>query len=176
MGFRYTGKTPDTFLEAAREYGLLATCRTRLRDVVLMVRWVWLTKVWKMDVHQFTIVSLKATLDRTYPQGVHIAEGAAVNFGAVILTHDLASSKHLHTYIGKYCGIGARSIILPGVTVGDHSIVAAGAIVTRDVPPNCIVAGNPAKVIRTGIMTGNFGRISDPGTPVGKDPAPHPET
>lgn len=44
--------------------------------------------------------------------------------------------------------IGAGAIVLPGVTVGEHSIVAAGAIVTKDVPDNMIVAGNPARVMR----------------------------
>lgn len=44
--------------------------------------------------------------------------------------------------------IGARSLILPGVTIGAGSVVAAGAIVTRDVPPNALVAGVPARVIR----------------------------
>ncbi len=43
--------------------------------------------------------------------------------------------------------IGDSSIILPGVTIGPNAIVAAGAVVTKDVPPNSIVAGNPAKVI-----------------------------
>ncbi|QCO58133.1 acyltransferase (plasmid) [Pseudorhodobacter turbinis] len=168
MAFKYTGKTPDTFFEAVRNYGLLATCRTRLRDVFLLVRRFYLVKVWKMDIHPFTIISLKATLDRTYPQGIHIGEGSAVNFGAVILTHDMARSQYKHTRIGKYSAIGARSIVMPGVTVGDHSIVAAGAIVTRDVPDNVIVAGNPARVIRTGIMTTNFGRMTERGTSVGK--------
>lgn len=169
MAFRYTGRYPDTFMEAVREYGLLATSRTRLRDVFLLLRRAYLVKVWKMDVHPYSLVSLKATLDKTYPQGVHIGEGSAVNFGAVILTHDMATSRHLHTRVGRFCGIGARSILMPGITVGDHSIVAAGAIVTKDVPPNTIVAGNPAKVIRTGIMTTNFGRMTDKGTPVAKD-------
>ncbi len=160
MAFKYTGKAPDTFMEAVRNYGFLATCRTRLRDLLLLARWAVLTKIWKMDIHPFTLISLKATLDKTYPQGVHIGEGTAVNFGAVILTHDMARSAHMHTRIGKYSAIGARAIVMPGVTVGDHAIVAAGAIVTKDVPDNVIVAGNPARVIRTGIMTTNFGRMT----------------
>jgi len=94
-----------------------------------------------------------------------------VNFGAVILTHDMATSRHLDTRIGKYSAVGARAIVMPGVTVGDHAIIAAGAIVTKDVPDNCIVAGNPARVIRTGIMTTNFGRMTDKGTPVAKSAA-----
>lgn len=45
--------------------------------------------------------------------------------------------------------IGAAATILPGVTVGENSVVAAGAVVSRDVPPNTVVAGVPAKVIKT---------------------------
>ena len=48
--------------------------------------------------------------------------------------------------IGKDCWIGARAVILPGVTIGDCSVVAAGSVVTKDVPPYTMVAGNPAKV------------------------------
>jgi len=44
--------------------------------------------------------------------------------------------------------ICARALILPGVTVGARSVVAAGAVVTRSVPPDVVVAGNPAKVVR----------------------------
>lgn len=48
----------------------------------------------------------------------------------------------------KNCWIGAGAIILPGVTVGENSIVGAGSVVTKDVPANTVVAGNPAKFIK----------------------------
>jgi maltose O-acetyltransferase len=51
--------------------------------------------------------------------------------------------------IGEGAWIGARAIVLPGVTIGRGAVVAAGAIVTRDVPPNTLVAGTPARPIRT---------------------------
>jgi acetyltransferase-like isoleucine patch superfamily enzyme len=47
--------------------------------------------------------------------------------------------------------IGCRSLILKGVTIGEGSVIAAGSVVTSDVPPRAIVAGNPAKVVREGI-------------------------
>ncbi len=53
--------------------------------------------------------------------------------------------------IGENCWIGANVRICKGVTIGDNSIVAACSVVTKDVPANSIVAGNPAKVVKTGI-------------------------
>ena len=51
--------------------------------------------------------------------------------------------------IGDDIWIGANAVILPGVTIGSHAVVAAGAVVTKDVPPHTLVAGVPAKVIKT---------------------------
>jgi acetyltransferase-like isoleucine patch superfamily enzyme len=56
--------------------------------------------------------------------------------------------KQAPVHIGDGCWLGARSMILPGVTLGKRVLVAAGAVVTRDVPDDCLVAGNPARVIR----------------------------
>ena len=51
-------------------------------------------------------------------------------------------------FIGNDVWIGARSIILPGVHVGDHVIIGAGSIVTKDIPEWAIVAGNPARILK----------------------------
>jgi len=50
--------------------------------------------------------------------------------------------------IGDDCWLGGSVIVLPGVTIGDNVVVGAGAVVTKDVPSNCMVAGNPARIIR----------------------------
>ena len=50
--------------------------------------------------------------------------------------------------IGNDIWIGANAVILPGVSIGDHSVVAAGAVVTKDVPPHSLVAGVPARIIK----------------------------
>jgi maltose O-acetyltransferase len=57
--------------------------------------------------------------------------------------------KQAPIHIGDGCWIGARAIILPGVTLGKRVLVAAGAVVTKDVPDDSLVAGNPARVVRS---------------------------
>lgn len=60
-------------------------------------------------------------------------------------------SDHKPVIIGKNCWIGANVRIQKGVIIGDNSIIAACSVVTKDVPANCIAAGNPAKVVKTDI-------------------------
>ena len=50
--------------------------------------------------------------------------------------------------IGKNVWIGAGAIVLPGVTIGDHSVIGAGSVVTQDIPPNVVAVGNPCRVLR----------------------------
>lgn len=70
-----------------------------------------------------------------------------------ILAHDASTKRELGyaklgvTTIGDDVFVGANSIILPGVTVGTGSIVGAGSVVTKDIPSNIVVAGNPARFI-----------------------------
>lgn len=51
--------------------------------------------------------------------------------------------------LGDYVYVGNNSLIMPGVTIGDHVLIAAGSVVTKSVPSNVVVAGNPAKIICT---------------------------
>lgn len=132
-----------------------------LRNALVRVRNAWWNRFWGMDIHPTARISLKAHLDKTHPVGIHIGEYTTVTFGVAILAHDMARSFQADTRIGKNCFIGAHSVILPGVTIGDSSIVAAGSVVNRDVPPGSIVAGNPARVIREGIETVRYGIIAE---------------
>lgn len=50
--------------------------------------------------------------------------------------------------IGKNCWLGANVVVLPGVTIGDNSVIGAGSIVTKDIPANVVAVGNPCKVLR----------------------------
>ena len=51
-------------------------------------------------------------------------------------------------HIGKRCWIGAGAVILPGVTIGDNTVIGAGSVVTKDIPANVVAAGNPCRVLR----------------------------
>ena len=132
-----------------------------LRRVLVSVRRSWLTHVWGMSIHPTAEVSLSAKLDRTYPKGVVIGARSYVAFEARILCHDRTRGLYVTTKVGENCFIGGRSLILPGVEIGDGSIVGAGAVVTKSVPNGSIVAGNPAKIVRSGITTGPYGRLPD---------------
>ena len=116
-------------------------------------------RVWGMHIDPTAMFSLSAHFDRTYPRGVHVGPDSYVAFGATILCHDRTRGLKADTVVGRDCFIGARSMLLPGITVGDSSIVAAGAVVTKDVPPRTIVAGNPAVVVRRDIEVGRYGRF-----------------
>ncbi len=113
-----------------------------------------------MDIGANCRISLSAKLDKTNPRGLHIGDSTAVSFGASILTHDQCRSLVADTWVGKECHIGARSIIMPGVRIGDNCVVAAASVVTKDVPGNCWVAGIPARIIERGIETGPLGVLS----------------
>jgi acetyltransferase-like isoleucine patch superfamily enzyme len=99
--------------------------------------------------------------------GITIDEGALIGHNVVLATinHDLnpdrrQSMSHAPIHIGKNVWIGANAVVLPGVTIGQHSVVAAGAVVTQDVPAYTVVAGVPAKVVKKLRSEGSQGIIS----------------
>lgn len=137
---------------------MLTRLRTALQVLLARSRAAWLRNVWGMDLGADVRVSGKAFLDFTNPAGVHIGASTLIAPGARILTHDFVGGYHRDTRIGARCFVGANAIILPGVTIGDQCIVAAGAVVTSNVPKGSLVAGNPATMLRSGLVLGRFGR------------------
>ena len=108
------------------------------------------------DIHPTVILERKLHLDRLYREGVHIGAHSLIASGVTILSHDHCKRVDgqpllIDTYIGQRCFIAVNATILPGVHVGDEVIVGAGAVVTKNVPSNMIVAGNPARIIRENI-------------------------
>lgn len=87
--------------------------------------------------------------------GIYIGDGTLIGSQTVLATinHGKRPQERGDNYpapirIGRNVWIGSHATILPGVTIGDHAIVAAGAVVTKDVPADMIVGGVPAKVIK----------------------------
>ena len=136
----------------------------KIRKPLVWLKRTWLRKIWGLDIHPTVEMSLSAKFDLTHPAGIHIDAYSYIAFDARILSHDMVRNLNAHTWIGKNCFIGGRSLILPGVTIGDSCIVGAGSVVTRSVPPNSIVVGNPAKVIYTDAHLLSYGRV-DPAKP-----------
>jgi acetyltransferase-like isoleucine patch superfamily enzyme len=112
-----------------------------------------------MNIDKSARISYSAKLDKTNPQGVYIGEESYIASGAIVFTHDFSRGIHKDTFIGKRCLIGTNAIIMCGVTIGDEVVVGSGAVVTKDVPSNCIVAGNPPKIIKEGIYTRKYGQL-----------------
>ncbi|MGE0231397.1 MAG: DapH/DapD/GlmU-related protein [Flavobacteriaceae bacterium] len=131
-----------------------------LRRALVWVKRFGYTRIWGMDIDPTATFSLSTRFDKTYPKGVHVGPYTYIAFEVAILAHDMSRGLYLHTRIGARCFIGARSMILPGIEIGDECIVGAGSVVTRSVPPRCLVAGNPAQVIRRDIEVGRYGRFA----------------
>lgn len=120
--------------------------------------WIY-RSVWKMDIGANCKISTRAHLDKTNPRGLHIGRDTGIAFGAVILSHDFLRKRHVDTWIGERCHIGAYAVILPGVRIGNGSIIGPGSIVMRDVPEGSLISGNPARIFEKGIKTGTWGTI-----------------
>ncbi len=87
--------------------------------------------------------------------GVYIGDGCQIGHNVVFATlnHGIAPEDRQNTYpapivLGRNVWVGSNSTILQGVTIGDNAIIAAGAVVTKDVPADTIVGGVPAKFIK----------------------------
>jgi acetyltransferase-like isoleucine patch superfamily enzyme len=102
------------------------------------------------------LIGFNVSIDNVYPRLINIGDGAALAGSNILLAHS-KPPEHFKGSVESFAApvriernvwIGIGAIILPGVTVGEGSIVSAGSVVTRDVPPNYLVAGNPARHIK----------------------------
>lgn len=109
----------------------------------------------RLEIGQRVVLNIGCVFDLHAP--IHIEDNVALGHEVMILTssHHISNSYHragplfaAAVTIKRGAWIGSRSILLPGVTVGEGSVVGAGALVTKDVPPNSLAGGVPAKVIR----------------------------
>lgn len=102
-------------------------------------------------------IGTQVNIDNKCPERVHIGKNTTIASGARITAHndppvsleDAISQDVRDVRIGNDIYIGADAIIIPGVTIGDRSVVGAGSVVTKDIPGNGVWAGNPARFIRS---------------------------
>lgn len=123
----------------------------------------WSYRVRGYDIAISTQMERGLNLDRINPKGIHIGADTIITSNVTILSHYLRTHVYTDkngqirtrytgeicdTYIGKSCVIGVGATILGGIRIGNYCVVGAGAVVSKDVPDNTIVAGNPAKVVK----------------------------
>ncbi|MCF8367452.1 MAG: acyltransferase [Bacteroidales bacterium] len=117
---------------------------------------VWLQKRRGVKIGKGVHIGPMVTIDDVYPNFVKIEDGVSIAGQNFIITHNkpLAYHKNLSpaflgpVIIKKNAWIAIGVTILPGVTIGEGAIVAAGSVVTKDIPPNTLWGGVPAKQIR----------------------------
>ena len=137
----------------------MVAIRNFIRFFLISIRYWWLSIFYGMHIDKSARVSFGAKLDKTYPRGIHVGAESYIASGAIIFSHDFSRGLHKDTHIGKRCFVGANAIILCGIKIGDEVIIGSGSIVTKDIPANCIVAGNPAKIIKEGIRTKKYRQL-----------------
>lgn len=111
------------------------------------------------NIHSTAILESNLFLDKVNPKGVHIGKNTLVASHTMILTHEHVKRDPIeprnpwitNTYIGNNCFIGVRSMILPGVKIGNEVIIGANSVVNKDIPSNCVAVGNPARIVKTDI-------------------------
>ena len=115
---------------------------------------IWITHSGKLILNGGFInegVTITCAKRVTIGKNAHIAREAVIRDYDGHYLEDVAYRTAKPVFIGDNVWIGYRAMILKGVTIGDNSVIAANSVVTKDVPSNCIVAGNPATIIKTGI-------------------------
>jgi len=150
--------TPDRFLEVfvawrrflLRVFGAKIGKHCAIRNTAR----IWAP--WNLEIGDWVAISEECDIYNV--DKITIGERSTISRGAFICCagHDIESPIMELTYspitIGHDAWIAARAIVMPGVRIGDGAVVAAGAVVTKDVEPWTVVGGNPAKVIKKRVL------------------------
>lgn len=119
---------------------------------------------WRVRIHRWrgvkvgenSFIGRRVTLDHSYPDYIFIGNNISLAGNNFVLTHS-NPYKHFEKTFDSYVApvvikdgawISLGAMILPGVTIGENSVIAAGAVVTKDIPDNVIAGGVPAKVLK----------------------------
>lgn len=119
---------------------------------------IWLYRRMGVRIGKNCYVGFHVELDTNHPELIEIGDGVTISHRCIIATHMATDAETplralypetaapVRIEAGAWICVGA--ILLPGVTIGRNAVVAAGAVVNRDVPPETLVAGVPARVVK----------------------------
>ncbi|RLI84376.1 MAG: acyltransferase [Archaeoglobales archaeon] len=133
-------------LRVALNYIIVAICRV-LPSLSLKC---WLYRRIGVKVGKNVSFGLESTVDIFFPELIEVGDNSIIGYNTVLLAHEFLVDELRvgEVKIGKNVTIGANCTVLPGVEIGDNSIVSAHSLVNSDIPPNVLAGGVPAKVIR----------------------------
>jgi acetyltransferase-like isoleucine patch superfamily enzyme len=103
-----------------------------------------------MKVGKNVSIGLGAMFDIFFPELIEIGDNSIIGYNATLLAHEFLVNEWRRgkVKVGKNVMIGANSLVLPGVEIGDGAVVSACSLVNRDIPPGAFVGGVPARVLR----------------------------
>ena len=131
---------------------VLSAIRDRLAVARREARWARLRGL-GMVIGEAVWLPDSTAIDTSHCFLISIGDHCGFGEECVLLAHDAQMDEYLdaarlgRVVIRESCHLGARTIVLPGVTIGPRTIVGAGSVVTRTLPPDTVCAGNPARVI-----------------------------
>lgn len=156
-GIPYLYRTPHSHIEMGRDCTVLSSFRSN--NVGSMSR----SRICTMTPEAQILIGERVGMSAvtiTAHQRITIGDDTQIGAGTVIVDCDFHSiapnveERHnslgttAPVKIGQNILVGTRSIILKGVSIGDHAVIGAGSVVTHDIPPYTVAAGNPCKVIK----------------------------
>ncbi|WP_117168827.1 acyltransferase [Paraliobacillus sediminis] len=120
----------------------------RYTPFLSLKNWLYRTFL-RMKVGDQTAFALMVMLDVMFPERISVGKNTVIGYNTTILAHEYLIKEYRlgNVLIGDEVMIGANSIILPGVTIGDRAVIAAGTVVHKDVASGTFVGGNPMRMI-----------------------------
>ncbi|MCX7571051.1 acyltransferase [Tumebacillus sp. DT12] len=137
-----------SFFKVAKNFAVIQL--SRYTPFLGVKNWLYRTFL-GMQVGDQTAVALMVMMDVMFPELISVGRNTIIGYNTTILAHEYLTDEYRlgRVIIGDNVMIGANSTLLPGITIGDGAVVAAGSLVNRDVPAGAFVGGNPIRIIRT---------------------------
>lgn len=122
----------------------------RYTPFLRMKNWLYRTFL-RMKVGEHTAFALMVMPDVMFPEKITVGENSIIGYNTTILAHEYLIDEYRvgEVHIGNEVMIGANTTILPGITIGDRAVVAAGSVVHKNIPTGYFVGGNPMQTIYT---------------------------